>query len=266
MKNLFLPSRSADDIKLAASCVRYGSDDALMQYCELHYGDEMFGVPNFHAQLVQTAIEHGQPANRHRALDLGCAVGRVGFEMAVWFDEVVGVDLSTRFIEVAKRLKKNGNLCYQRREEGHVVSDRRIGLRDFNLDKRADRVSFVQGNAMQLDPSLGRFDLVVAANLIDRLPDPGKFLSGVHRFVADDGVLVVASPYDWMDHFTSPDKWLGGWFRAGKPQVSQEGVEKRLQRNFSRIGDVRELEFVVRENARRYIHGISQVSCWRRKG
>jgi 2-polyprenyl-3-methyl-5-hydroxy-6-metoxy-1,4-benzoquinol methylase len=36
-----------------------------------------------------------------RALDLGCAVGRSSFELTRYFDRVVGLDYSARFIQVA---------------------------------------------------------------------------------------------------------------------------------------------------------------------
>ena len=41
-----------------------------------------------------------------RALDLGCAVGRASFELARYFEDVVGVDYSQAFVDTANELKR----------------------------------------------------------------------------------------------------------------------------------------------------------------
>ncbi|PNH12258.1 hypothetical protein TSOC_000840 [Tetrabaena socialis] len=56
-----------------------------------------------------------------RALDLGCAVGRSSFEMARVFREVVGVDISKTFIEVAAKIRDNGRMDYECLLEGEIT-------------------------------------------------------------------------------------------------------------------------------------------------
>ncbi|PKO49752.1 MAG: 5-histidylcysteine sulfoxide synthase, partial [Betaproteobacteria bacterium HGW-Betaproteobacteria-21] len=63
----------------------YETDTLLSQYAEFHYGDEVFGVPNFPKALADIAIDaHRRLGNGRfeRALDLGCATGRASFELA----------------------------------------------------------------------------------------------------------------------------------------------------------------------------------------
>lgn len=243
---------------------RYQSDEAVAQYCDAHYGPDKFGIPNFTAWLAHLCLEKRAGSARGRALELGCAVGRACFELAKHCDEVVGIDFSARFIQIARHLQERGKLTYQVFEEGELVADRQVDLGDLNLAATAQRVGFHQGNAMQLDEGLGRFDLVLAANLIDRLPDPGAFLCGIHRLLVDDGLLAIASPYNWLEEFTPRKHWLGGSFRTGKLLSSLEGLHKKLCRHFVPLGDPQDVELIIRENARKYQHYVSQVTFWQR--
>lgn len=56
------------------------------------------------------------------ALDIGCSVGRITFELAKRFNQVVGIDISHRFIDAAKKLKMYGKLDYYVQTEGSLVS------------------------------------------------------------------------------------------------------------------------------------------------
>ena len=261
-----LLSRFAADTRLAASVSRYDSDMALSQYADLHFGAELFGVANFHRELVQRSVNQLEPQKRLRALDLGCAVGRSAFELAKLFDAVTAVDLSERFIAAAKDLQTQGTYCYHYMEEGELLAQRCVRLADFGLTETAPKVVFMQGNVLNLHAAMGKFNLILAANLIDRLPDPETFLSGIHQYMVSGGVLVIASPYDWQEYFTPKSKWLGGLFRAGFPLTTLEGVSKQLKSRFTMIGKPYNLEFVLCENARKYCHGISEVTCWRYRG
>jgi putative 4-mercaptohistidine N1-methyltranferase len=248
----------------AACYSRYQSDAAVAQYCDAHYGPDKFGVANFPARLAElcTAALAGKP--QRRALDLGCAVGRASFELATRLDHVTGIDISDPFIALARRLQKRGRINYRLPEEGDLISDQQVRLADLGLAATASRVAFHQGNVLQLDEQFTDYDLVLAANLIDRLPDPRKFLSEVHRLLASDGLLAIASPYTWLDHYTPRRRWLGGRFRAGAPMSSLEGLRKKLAKHFTAVGEPQEVEFVIRENARMYQHYISQLTLWRR--
>ena len=72
---------------------------------------------------------------------------------------------------------------------------------------------FPQGDACKLPAGLGRFDAVLAANLLCRVPDPQACLQGIAEALNPGGVLVLTSPFTWMEDYTAKSKWLGG--RAG---------------------------------------------------
>ncbi len=62
----------------------------------------------------------------------------------------------------------------------------------------------MQGDATALDVAQlgGKFDCVVGANLIDRLPSPAKFLASCAELINSGGVLVLTSPYTWLAEYT----------------------------------------------------------------
>lgn len=55
--------------------------------------------------LATWAARMSVDAGAARALDLGCAVGGASFALARVFGEVVGVDISARFVEVANKVR-----------------------------------------------------------------------------------------------------------------------------------------------------------------
>lgn len=257
-------SRVLRKTALAASYALYESETSVAQYCDAHYGPDKFGVANFPAYLAHLCASMMLGKPKRSALDLGCAAGRASFELATCFDQVTGIDFSTRFIDIASRLKNRGRIGYRLIEEGDLISDHEVLLADFGLEAAAPRVTFYQGNAERLDLHCYNHDLVLAANLIDRLSKPGKFLSEVHKLLAVGGLLVIASPYNWMDHFTPRQQWLGGRFRVGAPFTSLKGLSKKLTKHFDAVCEPRDVEFVIRMTARTFQHNISQVTFWRR--
>jgi SAM-dependent methyltransferase len=67
--------------------------------------DEFFATGEAEAARVLTvAAELGRPAHRGRALDFGCGVGRLTRALAGRFETTIGVDVSERMIEQARRL------------------------------------------------------------------------------------------------------------------------------------------------------------------
>lgn len=65
-------------------------------------------------------------------------------------------------------------------------------------------MSFVVGDACNLDKSLGKFNLIFGGNLIDRLPDPAAFINSVTDFLLPGGLLILTSPYSWLAQYTAP--------------------------------------------------------------
>jgi putative 4-mercaptohistidine N1-methyltranferase len=242
----------------------YETDAAVSQYCEFHYGQTYFNVANFPARCAAICCHVAQGCPRRTALDLGCAVGRATFELAKEFERVTGIDFSVRFIRVAQQLKEKGLAHFELVEEGEVVSYREARLTELGLDTAADRVEFFQDDAINLKPQFTRYDLILAANLIDRLYDPRKFLETIHERLNLGGVLIISSPYTWLEEFTKKENWLGGIRRAGEPYMTLDALRNLLGPHFVMLDAPQNVEFVIRETRRKFQHTLAELTAWKR--
>jgi len=259
------------DSKVKIDSNPYETDDLVSQYLEFHYGDDYFGVANFAKACADICIEEAQKAgitgDNLRALDIGCAVGRSSFELARYIKHVDALDFSARFIAAAVELQKAGLKRYVIKEEGDLVSFRETALQDLGLAETASRCLFMQGDACNLNEKFTRYDLVFAGNLIDRLYSPAKFLSMIHQRMRPGGLLILASPYTWLEDFTDKQEWLGGFKDAvGENQTTLDGLHGVLDQHFERVGEPRDVPFVIRETKRKYQHTLSELTVWKFKG
>jgi putative 4-mercaptohistidine N1-methyltranferase len=246
----------------------YETDSMVSLYAEFHYGDTALGVPNFPQAIAKLAIDahqrHGNGATL-RALDLGCATGRASFELAQTFDKVVGVDFSARFIQVGIRLAETGSVRYTMPEEGELVSYHERRLDGLGLGMTADRVEFLQGDACNLKDNLCGYDLILAANLIDRLYSPRRFLASMSSRLNPGGLLVLASPYTWLEEYTKHSEWIGGFKKDGESYSTLDGLKDLLSDAFRLVEGPVSVPFVIRETRRKHQHTLSEVTIWKRK-
>ena len=244
---------------------QYESDALAAQYCDAHYGPAHFGVPNFALTCAGVALEAMQGRTLGHALDLGCAVGRSSFELARGgFERVTGLDFSSRFFRLAARMQAEGYLRYALPEEGEIVSYHETCLEELGLEQVRSQVQFFQADACNLAEKFSGYDLVLAANLIDRLYAPRRFLADIYGRLNRGGILVLTSPYSWSEEFTKKEEWLGGYREAGEPVWTLEGLKEFLSPHFSLVGEPRDVPFVIRETRRRFQHTLTEVTVWRR--
>ncbi|MHB9016542.1 MAG: putative 4-mercaptohistidine N1-methyltransferase, partial [Burkholderiales bacterium] len=244
--------------------VYYESDKQLSEYAEFHYGDEYFGVPNFPRALARIAIAAMADKPRRKALDLGCATGRATFELARAFDEVVGVDFSARFINLGVQFSQTGSIGYSLVDEGELRAYKTRDLASLGLTEARDKVRFLQGDACNLKHGLEGFDLILAANLIDRLYEPVRFLSTVHERLQPGGVLLIASPYTWLEEHTLRPNWIGGYKKDAENFTTLDGLKALLGKHFRLMTAPQDVPFVIRETRRKFQHSVSEVTLWER--
>ena len=242
----------------------YESDKQLSEYAEFHYGDTYYGVPNFPKALSDFAIQHLQSKQLKTALDLGCATGRATFELAKHFDHVTGIDFSARFIGLALKLAQQGVLRYTMVNEGDLVSYQERSLSELNLDDVLHKVEFWQGDACNLKEQFSGYDFILAANLIDRLYSPRQFLSNIHHRLNIGGVLMITSPYTWLEEHTPHDEWIGGYKKDGENVTTLDGLKEVLGQHFSLMQAPVEIPFVIRETRHKFQHSLSEVTLWER--
>jgi putative 4-mercaptohistidine N1-methyltranferase len=247
----------------------YESDLLVDQYLLFHYGTAedqlpyLFGPREALFYPIRCVSEF-LPAIGvvERALDLGCAVGRSTFELSRWAPEVVGIDLSHRFIEAANRVRETGRIEIRRVEEGELSTR---FTRELPSEVSRARCRFEIGDATELPANLGHFDLVLAANLIDRVKKPENLLRSFSALVSPAGHLILSSPYTWLEEFTPKSAWLGGRYdAAGNPKSTLDGLKEALSAAFD-LKVTKELPFLIREHARKFQWSVAQATVWQRK-
>jgi SAM-dependent methyltransferase len=268
--------------------------------------------------------------NHWRIMDLGGAVGRSTFEFAKYaqVSQVVGVDFSARFIRAGHQLKQQKRLRYSRVIQGEILAYEEVAFNnesiplngkatgawvksnfqlnalpdiEIDLPKILQKCEFLQGDACNLSQTntllTKTFDCILAANLVDRLYDPVKFLEVIGTRLSPGGFLILTSPYTWLSDYTERERWLGGRKVNGENLFSLDAIYQILSKNdFSPVpifsphqssprkrrrssltnsnhllvpegnyANAFSLPFVIRETERKYQCSYAQVSVWQKK-
>ncbi|NP_001279655.1 uncharacterized LOC103187628 [Callorhinchus milii] len=251
----------------------YESQKLLSEYLLFHFGtsQEVFlhdlGPPETRNFLLQGAeecvkqfkVQSGAPS---RALDIGCGVGRASFELAHTFQEVVGIDFSHLFITTCNQLKDKGRVSYSATMEGNLRTQYTAVVSE-DIDR--SRCTFIWGDACNLPINLGLFGCILASNLICRLPDPFAFFHRLPGLLAPGGILVIISPYSWMEMFTPKSMWLGRYTDDfGKAVQGFDTMKRVLCPDFELVVE-KNMPFFMRETARKYQWTVAHMTVWRRK-
>ena len=247
----------------------YDTATQLNEYLVFHYANDASVLPwdfgpvkalGFHKRLVGW-VDKSRLHTGCRALDLGCAVGRISFELARTCESVVGVDYSTTFVESAKKIKESGLVTFQLAREGNLSTSAQVRLPS---DLVRERVSFCQGDAENLPVSLGKFDVIIMANLLDRVGHPRKVLSRLRDITRPGAQVIICSPFTWWDEFTEPEERLGGFIQDGKEVTSMDTVAELLESDFhqTKIGDE---PFLIRQHERKFFMSVACVGLWIRR-
>ena len=242
----------------------YESDELLQQYLVFHYAtaEEQFPYTfggadalDFPKRCALEGPDIDSIPEHARALDIGCSVGRSSFELARHCEEVIGIDYSHAFIDAAVRLKDEGIHTALRMDEGSASTKLLVSV-DSEIDR--SRVSFEQGDAQHIRSDIGQFDVVIACNLICRVPEPMKVLNRLIELVKPGGQLFMTTPFTWLDEYTPSANWLGDG-----AQDSFVGLRKALEPSF--VSEKRwDMQFLIREHARKFQYSIAQASRWKR--
>lgn len=245
----------------------YETERLLADYLLFHYGhaEDIF-TGGWEAKGVREALHFPQrsvnacfdlPAvpGGARALDAGCAVGCASFELSRYCKSVTGIDFSRRFIDAANVLKRDGELAFERLEEGARTTTCIARVPQEIVRKR---VAFETGDAMDLRADLGPFDLVLAANLLCRLRDPAKFLARLPLLVKPGGQLVLTTPCTWLEEFTPRASWL-----CDGSSSTLDGLHRHLDSGFDFVKQT-DLPFLIREHARKFQWTVALGTLWRR--
>lgn len=248
----------------------YETERALSEYLLFHYGTPTQILPwpfgpatalEYPARCVSECIDTARLPAQARALDLGCAVGRSTFELARHCSEIIGIDYSHRFIEVARQLQQQGSISYAYAEEG-ILTTPATALVPAGIDRH--RVKFEQGDAQALRADLGMFDVVLMANLVDRLREPRRCLDSLPALVRSGGQLILTTPCTWLEDYTARPQWLGGFEENGRPVRTLETLQAVLEPHFT-LDRALDLPFLIREHARKFQWSVALATTWVRR-
>ena len=237
----------------------YETQRLVDEYLLFHYGQDHEILPwengpvsalRFPVRTVTELLPGGPVA---RALDIGCAVGRSSFELSKTSQEVIGIDYSRAFINAAQAIQTQGRLPYQITWEGHTTEPLTAHLPE---DIHAGRVTFQQGDAMNLPDTFGKFDLIHAANLICRLTEPLRFLSRLPSLLNSGGHLLLTTPCTWLADFTPPDRWPAG--------STLDWLKETLAPRFTLVQQ-KDLPVLIREHARKFQWSVALGTVWQRR-
>ncbi len=244
--------------------VDYESESLISEYLHFHYaepeevfpwGDALGFATGYAERLVserfpQTPVERG--------LEIGCAVGRSSFEMSRYCGEVLGIDYSEGFIAAAERLRCGETILYAMKMQGDRTTE-------FTAEKPkgidASRVRFEVGDAHELPEAIGSFDWVLGANLLCRLHHPRRFLAQLPHLVKPGGLLVLNSPFTWMEEHTARAEWIGG---RSEGLDSAEELKQMLDPDFEFVDEC-PMPFLIRETERKYQLTVAHSGKWRRR-
>ena len=238
----------------------YEDAKLLGEYLLFHYGTDEISCPgilgpqvvcNFRGEPLKNSLMSPNYLKMSCALDIGCAVGGSSFELSKICQRTLGIDYSKSFIDAANNLKDQRSMPYRFLVEGRLYAD---GLAQ--IDIGPGEVEFKVGDACDLPNDLGSFDLVHAANLICRLPNPMLFLDRLPELVKEGGQLLLATPFTWLEEFTPSDHWLG----SGD---SEQKLQELLSPHFI-LDERKDLPFVIREHRRKFQFSVSLGTRWLR--
>jgi 5-histidylcysteine sulfoxide synthase/putative 4-mercaptohistidine N1-methyltranferase len=243
----------------------YEMDVEVANSCEANWGDAFDFSPNFSKQLADYIFENIPNQNILTVLDLNADTGRLAYELAPYFPRITALDFSARFIRMPIQLQEKGFIRYIQKDEGELVFYREILLEDFGLGENKKNILFMQDNANNMKPIYTGYDLIIVPNLLEELICPILFLKNIHERLNDNGLLLIASTYEWEANMVERKHWPGGFKQDGEPVTSFEGIQNILSDRFELENDPVNLMFTLRKSSRVSEQRMSEVTVWRKK-
>lgn len=121
----------------------------------------------------------------------------LGYDLAIHFERVVAYDYAMGFVDMAKK---------------HAPANMTAAF--------GDAMTFHEDPLAKDE----KFNLIVGANLVDRVPDPAVWVKRSSEQLAEDGLLVIFTPFTWLKEYSSEDKWFGGIRRDAEVVWSLNGA------------------------------------------
>ncbi|KPA11828.1 SAM-dependent methyltransferase [Candidatus Magnetomorum sp. HK-1] len=191
----------------------YETDKYLMSYLWAHYAD-LYNDPEVLDSYKIWSSYFNE--NCSSFLDIGCATGRLCFEMSTKCEYIIGLDRSIDFIKQARNILKTKKINFCNDIEGDIKERHSVTL---PLEWKLDNIDFIVGDALALPFPKSFFNCVSSLNIIDKVIDPLKYLEEICRVSMFDSYFLFSDPFSWSEEFTKKEKWLGGITSRGYDNI-----------------------------------------------
>ncbi|OIP82299.1 MAG: SAM-dependent methyltransferase [Porphyromonadaceae bacterium CG2_30_38_12] len=243
----------------------YETDTEVANSCEDNWGAPFCTHENFSKQLATKILALTKDRKITRVLDLNADTGRLAFELAQYFDDITAIDFTARFIRMPIQLQQKGFIRYIIKDEGELVFYRDVVLSETGLEAGKDKILFMQDNANNLKSIYTGYDLIVLPNLLEELICPILFLKQIHERLSPQGILVIASTYDWESYEVKREHWPGGFKQDGEPVTSFEGIQQLLSEHFTLLEKPENVMITRWISTRKARAFNTEISCWQKK-
>jgi SAM-dependent methyltransferase/uncharacterized protein YbaR (Trm112 family) len=245
----------------------YNSFSMLSSYLWSHYS-EFFNGPD--ATDAYRKWARAFEAKRSGwALDIGCSVGRLTFEMTKTHDRAVGLDTSISFVRAARELAAQKRLAFDLIMEGRITEERAC---DLDPAFGFDQAEFIVADAMALPFRSRRFATVSSVNILEKVPDPLSHLAEANRVMDErEARFLFSDPFSWDENVNSPDLWIGGTDEGPFKGFGMDNICKLLQEPESvffpgfTIQDMGQVLWKIRKTRNLWEHITSQFVVAQRK-
>src|SRR5690606_32094623 len=125
-------------------------------------------------------------------LDFACATGEISMDLAQYVQQVHGIDISAKMIDLAKQKATQSQL---------------------------NNLCFEQGDAFLPSLPSKHYSAIIAFNIFHLLEDLPKILNRLHHLLASGGLLITRNPYLSDAH----------WFvKSGLSLLQKLGIAPRM--------------------------------------
>lgn len=202
----------------------YGSFSMRSSYLWSHYS-EFFNGPDATDAYKRWAAAF--TPRKGWALDIGCAVGRLTFEMTKTHDRAVGIDTSLSFIRAARKLISQQHLEFDLIIEGEITERKSS---DLDPDFKFENAEFIVADAMALPFRSDRFATASSVNILEKVPDPSVHFSEANRVMDKANArFLFSDPFSWDETVSSPNLWLGGRKEGPFKGFGMDNISRMLQ-------------------------------------
>ncbi len=183
----------------------YNSNSMLSSYLWSHFCDFLKDPDATDAYRVWSSFFRETTGD---ALDIGCSVGRLSFELSKTHAHVIGIDTSLSFIKKARELSEKKRLDFDLIIEGLLAEKRSC---DFDGQWNYDRIDFIVADALALPFPKGLFSTVSSINVLEKVSYPLQHLMDINRVLSEqNSMFVFSDPFSWDESVSDPEHWLGG--------------------------------------------------------